>query len=64
MSEQAKQYVAGQIQTTVRRNLEQFTLKVPNSNKQSLQHVVSNSPWDDDPAIVQLQHDVEASQTR
>lgn len=60
MSEQAKQYTAGQIQTTVRRNLEQFTLKVPNSNNQSLQHVVSNSPWDDDPAIVQLQHDVEA----
>lgn len=60
MSEQAMQYMAGQIQTTVRRNLEQFTLKVPNSNKQSLQHLVSNSPWDDDPAIVQLQHDVAA----
>ena len=60
MSEQAKQYTAGQIQTTLRRNLEQFTLKVPNSNTQSLQHVVSNSPWDDDPAIVRLQHDVDA----
>jgi SRSO17 transposase len=59
MSEQAKQYLAGQIQTTVRRNLEQFTLKVPESNKQSLQHLVSNSPWGDDPAIVQLEHDVD-----
>jgi len=60
MSEHAKQYMAGQIQTTVHRNLEQVTLKIPDTDTQSLQHLVSNSRWDDDPAIMQLQHKVAA----
>lgn len=47
MSLAAKQYVHGQLVCQARGNLMQFEKLVPQSDQQSLHHLVSNSPWDE-----------------
>jgi SRSO17 transposase len=45
---QAKQYIHGQLICQKRNNMVEFEKVVPKSNHQSLQHFVSNSPWDEE----------------
>lgn len=51
MATEAKQYVHGQLLCQRRGNMTAFEKIVPESNSQSFNHLVSNSPWQDDPVI-------------
>lgn len=46
-----KQYMQGQLQYQRWGNMVQFEKIVPDSDHQSLQHFVSNSPWDEEPIL-------------
>lgn len=51
MADKAKQYIQGQLQYQRWGNMVQFERIVPDSDYQSLQHFVSNSPWDEEPIL-------------
>lgn len=51
MADTARQYMQGQLQYLRWGNMVQYEKVVPDSNNQSLQHFVSNSPWDDEPVL-------------
>jgi SRSO17 transposase len=52
-SKVARQYLSGLIQTQ-KKNMERMEEKVPESNEQSLQHFVTNSPWDGEAVLDQV----------
>lgn len=56
VSKQAKQYTQGLIFNEGHGNMVEFAKKVPHSNSQSLQHLVSNSPWDDKALTTKIQN--------
>ena len=51
MSVTAKQYLHGQLTCQKRGNLMQFEKVVPQSNQQSMHHLLSNSAWDEPGAL-------------
>lgn len=51
MSQQAKQYLHGQLTCQQRGNLWAFEKIVPNAKSQSMQHFVTHSPWKEEPLI-------------
>ena len=57
-SERAKQYAQGLIFSEGHGNMVKFAKKVPDSDNQSLQHFISNSPWDDEALIIEIQRRV------
>ncbi|ODS38291.1 MAG: hypothetical protein A7316_08340 [Candidatus Altiarchaeales archaeon WOR_SM1_86-2] len=57
-SERAKQYAQGLIFSEGHSNMVKFAKKVPDSDNQSLQHFISNSPWDDEALIIEIQKSV------
>ena len=58
MSKSAKDYVHGQLFTKQVQNLTQYCREVPDSDYEAMQHFISDSPWDDEQIIKQLQGDV------
>ena len=58
VEKQAKQYLHGKFLENGRGNMTTYAAKVPECNNQSLQHFISNSPWDDRPVIAQIQSEV------
>jgi SRSO17 transposase len=56
---QALHYLSGLVQA-VKKNVERMTEVVPDSNYQSLQHFVSDSPWDARPVMDQVAVDADA----
>ncbi len=58
MAEQGKQYIHGQLLCQNRGNMKEFQKIVPDSNDQSLNHFVSNSPWEDEPIIDSIEKTV------
>jgi SRSO17 transposase len=57
--EQSYHYLCGLMRAN-RKNMERMAEAVPNCNEQSLQHHISNSPWDDSGLIRQIGEDAEA----
>jgi SRSO17 transposase len=55
-SEVAGQYLNGLVQAS-KKNMERMEEKVPESNGQALQHFITNSPWDERAALVQVAKD-------
>ena len=51
MSREAKHYSHGQLTCEKKGNLWEFEKTVPESESQSMQHFISNSPWEDDPLL-------------
>ena len=51
MSQEAKHYSHGQLTCEKKGNLWEFEKTVPESESQSMQHFISNSPWEDDPLL-------------
>ena len=51
MSQQAKQYIHGQLTCQQRGNLWAFEKIVPNAKSQSKQHFITHSPWKDEPLL-------------
>jgi len=51
MSQQAKQYIHGQLTCQQRGNLWAFEKNVPNAKSQSMQHFITHSPWKDEPLL-------------
>ena len=51
MSQQAKQYIHGQLTCQQRGNLWAFEKIVPNAKSQSMQHFITHSPWKDEPLL-------------
>ena len=51
MADTAKQYLQRQLQYQRWGDMVQFEKIVPESDHQSLQHFVSNSPWDEEPIL-------------
>jgi SRSO17 transposase len=58
MAEQGKQYIHGQLLCQNRGNMKEFQKIVPDSNDQSLNHFVSNSPWEDEPIVDSIEKTV------
>ncbi len=56
VTSQASQYLKGLTQAR-KKNMERMAERIPNSDDQSLQHFLSNSPWDERPVIDQVAHD-------
>ena len=56
-SERAKQYAQG-LFSKGRENMVEFSKVVPGSDNQSLQHFISNSPWDDEALTIEIQKNV------
>jgi SRSO17 transposase len=52
----AQQYLKGLIQTR-RKNMERMTEVIPDSDEQSMQHFITNSPWDHRPVLDQVAKD-------
>lgn len=59
VSHQAGQYLRGLTQAR-KRNMERMAERIPESDDQSLQHFLSNSPWDERPVIDQVAKDADA----
>ncbi len=55
---QALQYLQGQVLLNERRNMTNIEKVVPDCNHQSLQHFISNSRWDEEGVINELQRQV------
>lgn len=55
---QSRQYLHGQLLNTKRGNMTNLSKVVPESNNQRFQHVISNSPWEEDGVIKDIQRDV------
>jgi len=58
VSQSAKDYLHGQLFTKQLQNLTQYCREVPESDYEAMQHFISDSPWEDDEIIKQLQSDV------
>lgn len=56
--EQTRQYLHGQLIEKKRGNMTNLSKVVPDSNNQRFQHVISNSPWEDEGVISDIQRDV------
>jgi SRSO17 transposase len=61
MVKQSFQYIQGKLLGKDRGNMCSYAKDVPNCNNQSLQHFVSNSPWNHRPVLDHIQHDVTAA---
>ena len=58
MSQQAGQYIQGQLLCLERGNMTNLIKVVPNSDAQSFQQFLSDSPWEDETVISHIQSDV------
>jgi SRSO17 transposase len=58
MVKQSFQYIQGKLLGTGRGNMCTYAKDVPDCNSQSLQHFVSNSPWNHRPVLDHIQRDV------
>jgi SRSO17 transposase len=58
--EQSRKYLFGLIQSE-KRNMERMAEVVPDTNDQSEQHFISESPWDHRDVLDQIAHDVDAA---
>lgn len=58
VSKQSSQYIQGQLLCMERGNMTNLTKVVPDSDNQSFQQFLSDSPWKDEPVIDQLQQQV------
>jgi SRSO17 transposase len=58
MVKQSFQYIQGKLLGKGRGNMCSYAKDVPDCNNQSLQHFVSNSPWDHRPVLNHIQCDV------
>ena len=58
MANQSFQYIQGKLLGKGRGNMCSYAIEVPDCNNQSLQHFVSDSPWDHQPVIDHIQRDV------
>lgn len=58
MAKQSFQYIQGKLLGKGRGNMCSYAKDVPDCNNQSLQHFVSNSPWDHRPVLNHIQRDV------
>ena len=58
MIKQSFQYIQGKLIGKGRGNMCNYSKDVPDCNNQSLQHFVSNSPWDHKPVLDHIQRDV------
>lgn len=56
VSQQAGQYLKGLTQAR-KKNMERMAERIPDSDDQSLQHFLSNSPWDERPVVDQVSQD-------
>ena len=56
MTQQAGQYLRGLTQAR-KKNMERMAERIPDSDDQSLQHFLSNSPWDERPVVDQVAQD-------
>jgi SRSO17 transposase len=59
VASKAFQYLSGLVQT-VRKNIERMVEVVPDTDYQSLQHFVTNSPWDARPVMNQVAMDADS----
>ena len=59
VSQQASQYLRGLTQAR-KKNMERMAERIPESDDQSLQHFLSNSPWDERPVVDQVAQDADA----
>ncbi|MFZ3169562.1 MAG: IS701 family transposase [Candidatus Methanoperedens sp.] len=58
LEKQALQYLQGKFLQKGRGNMTSYAKNVKGSNSQKFQHFISESPWDEDPVIEQIQADV------
>ena len=58
MVRQSYQYMQGKLLAKGKGNMCTYVKDVPDCNNQSLQHFVSNSPWDHRPVLEHIQQDV------
>jgi len=58
VAKSAHNYLHGQLFTQQPMNLIQYCREVPESDYEAMQHFISDSPWDDEKLITQLQQDV------
>ncbi len=58
MTKQSYQYIQGKFLAKGKGNMCTYPKDVPDCNNQSLQHFVSNSPWDHRPVLEHIQRDV------
>ena len=58
MAKQSFQYIQGKLLGKGRGNMCSYAKDVPDCNNQSLQHFVSNSPWNHRPVLDHIQRDV------
>lgn len=58
VSKQSSQYIQGQLLCQERGNMTNLAKVVPDSNHQSFQQFLSDSPWQDEPVIERLQQQV------
>ncbi len=58
MVKQSFHYIHGKLIGKGRGNMVSYAKNVPDCNNQSLQHFVSNSPWDHRPVLNHIQRDV------
>jgi SRSO17 transposase len=58
VAKQSLQYLHGKFLGKGRGSMTDYAKIVPDCNNQSLQHFISNSPWDERPVIDQIQRDV------
>ena len=58
LEKQALQYLQGKFLERGRGNMTSYAKNVKGSNSQKFQHFISESPWDEDPVIEQIQADV------
>ncbi len=58
LEKQALQYLQGKFLERGRGNMTSYAKNVKGSNSQKFQHFISDSPWEEDPLIEQIQADV------
>ncbi len=58
VDKQARQYLEGLLVVRGRGNISKYANKIPNSNNQSLNHFISDSPWNQIPINDNIQRDV------
>jgi SRSO17 transposase len=58
MVKQSFQYIQGKLMGKGRGTMRSYSVDVPDCNSQSLQHFVSNSPWNHRPVLDHIQRDV------
>ena len=58
VSESARRYLQGQLITVPRNNIFQYCREVPDSAYPAMQYFISESPWQENALLPQLQRDV------